>query len=491
MSLDAGPATPSDLSERSRTSVLVNGPVSASRSSRAQLGAALRGFRSSTLSVNGHDHAMTSPVDRSIGNGRNHPAVPVLRGVPKKPGSERQPLLATHHSYGSSRSGGKLHRRHPGGWQSHSQRRSVLRDTSARNVGPRQSVYSSLEFDSFESQVNRLHVKSKKRWEHKRTAFQRWVLTFMIGKYGFGCVWVCVGVWGRRRGGGVICCVANIGVVGADALLAAVGTALVAVFITYCSLKLSEQKARIAKHLVEEEKRGNIPKGVPMVAYVAMSGFLGLLAAIPVALFEPRAAGSGISEIKCMLNGVKIPHVVRITTLGAKVVGIIAAVASGLPVGKEGPMIHRYTSWVLSVPHVVISPLGDRRCCSGAILGAGLSQGKSQTLNVETKVLAFRNDKEKRDASVCGASAGVAAAFGAPIGGVLFGLEEGASHWFQSLTWRAFFAAIISAYVHGVSRMCVVDPRLTTWRCRVAVRNPDTSRTYFCPPFTLVEAGTT
>lgn len=140
---------------------------------------------------------------------------------------------------------------------------------------------------------------------------------------------------------------------------------------------------------------------------------------------ENVAAGSGIPEIKCMLNGVTIRHAVRFKTLLFKVVGVILSVGGtcvclahdaciqhtrtcfykwveesvhvpssddrsttsiesnkpqqqqqlqptrrapvgGLPVGKEGPMIH-----------------------SGSIVGSAVSQGKTSYKGLKCKLRAY------------------------------------------------------------------------------------------------------
>ncbi|GAB1289231.1 Chloride channel protein [Apodemus speciosus] len=141
-------------------------------------------------------------------------------------------------------------------------------------------------------------------------------------------------------------------------------------------------------------------------------------------LIEPVAAGSGIPEIKCYLNGVKVPGIVRLRTLLCKVFGVLFSVAGGLFVGKEGPMIH-----------------------SGAVVGAGLPQFQSISLRkIQFNFPYFRSDRDKRDFVSAGAAAGVAAAFGAPIGGTLFSLEEGSSFWNQGLTWKVLFCSMSAAF---------------------------------------------
>ncbi|KAJ0058160.1 hypothetical protein NL108_008792, partial [Boleophthalmus pectinirostris] len=178
----------------------------------------------------------------------------------------------------------------------------------------------------------------------------------------------------------------------------------------------------IKKNIVKFTETGGL--SISLILWAGFNAAVVMLGSIVVAFFEPIAGGSGIPQIKCYLNGVKIPRVVRLKTLVVKVFGVICSVVGGLAVGKEGPMIH-----------------------SGAVVAAGVSQGRSTSLKRDFKIFEyFRRDTEKRDFVSAGAAAGVSAAFGAPVGGVLFSLEEGASFWNQMLTWRIFFASMISTF---------------------------------------------
>ncbi|OXB74494.1 UNVERIFIED_CONTAM: hypothetical protein H355_001876 [Colinus virginianus] len=261
--------------------------------------------------------------------------------------------------------------------------------------------YESLDYDNSE---NQLFLEEERRINHaafRTVEIKRWVICAMIG----------------------------------------ILTGLVACFIDIVVENLAGLKYRVVKDNIDKfTEKGGL--SFSLLLWATLNASVVMVGSVIVAFIEPVAAGSGIPQIKCYLNGVKIPHVVRLKTLVIKVCGVILSVVGGLAVGKvmctnssfsdltplfhpqEGPMIH-----------------------SGAVIAAGISQGRSTSLKRDFKIFEyFRRDTEKRDFVSAGAAAGVSAAFGAPVGGVLFSLEEGASFWNQFLTWRIFFASMISTF---------------------------------------------
>ncbi|XP_043478610.1 H(+)/Cl(-) exchange transporter 7 [Leptopilina heterotoma] len=210
-------------------------------------------------------------------------------------------------------------------------------------------------------------------------------------------------------------------------LLIGICTAVIACFVDISIEELSNLKYGLLKKYVDKCAIENCLI-IPYIIWLVINLFVVIIGAILVVYVEPIAAGSGIPQVKCYLNGIKIPRVVRIKTLAVKIIGVITTVVGGLAGGKEGPMIH-----------------------SGAVVAAGISQGKSTTFKKDLKIFQyFREDHEKRDFVSGGAASGVSAAFGAPIGGVLFSIEEGASFFNQSLTWRTFFASMITTFTLNI-----------------------------------------
>ena len=200
--------------------------------------------------------------------------------------------------------------------------------------------------------------------------------------------------------------------------------ALTGGLVTVFTEALTEWKLETCYKLMEADDHGGA-----FFAYQFITLFL-VLCAGALCWKEPAAAGSGIPEIKAYLNGVNLNSVVRIPVLVAKVFGMCFSCASGLPLGKEGPMIH-----------------------AGSIIGAAVSQGNTISIGFNTSWSVFqdlRNDHIKRDFVTFGAAAGVAAAFRAPIGGILFTLEEGASFWSTETTFRAFICAVVTQLTIGL-----------------------------------------
>ncbi|KAI0091504.1 chloride channel [Irpex rosettiformis] len=149
--------------------------------------------------------------------------------------------------------------------------------------------------------------------------------------------------------------------------------------------------------------------------YIALSIALAASASVLVVTYAPYAFHTGIPEIKAIISGYVFDAFLGGWTLLIKAVGLALAVASGLSLGKEGPLVH-------------VS------CCMAYLFS------KIFRLNP--------TESQKRKLLAAAASAGVSVAFGSPLGGVLFGLEELDTFAFSNesdVMWRGFVISVIAA----------------------------------------------
>lgn len=80
---------------------------------------------------------------------------------------------------------------------------------------------------------------------------------------------------------------------------------------------------------------------------------------------QPVAAGSGVPEIKCYLNGVKVPGIVRLRTLLCKAFGVLLSVAGGED-GLSDSRLQAFRGWRWREAHVCK--------CRGGTRGPALRQ---------------------------------------------------------------------------------------------------------------------
>ncbi|KAL5601146.1 hypothetical protein BROUX41_005951 [Berkeleyomyces rouxiae] len=146
--------------------------------------------------------------------------------------------------------------------------------------------------------------------------------------------------------------------------------------------------------------------------YTLIAMAFALASASLVQAYAPYAAGSGISEIKCIIAGFVMKGFLGFWTLFIKSVALPITIASGLSVGKEGPSVHYAV-------------------CTSNVISRMFSKYR-------------RNASKTREVLCAGAAAGVAVAFGSPIGGVLFSLEEMSTYFPLRTLWRSYFCALVA-----------------------------------------------
>ena len=149
---------------------------------------------------------------------------------------------------------------------------------------------------------------------------------------------------------------------------------------------------------------------VQLIIWIGYSLSFAFIAASCGKYISKEAEGSGIPEMKAIINGATIKEYISYQTLSSKIVGLIAATASGLSMGREGPFVH------------ISCIIADK------ISGIPLFKIPKDSA-IHKQLLATA------------AAVGVGMTFGSPMGGVLFSIEIASTYYNVSNLWKSLYAS--------------------------------------------------
>ncbi|WZN60450.1 chloride channel protein [Chloropicon roscoffensis] len=258
------------------------------------------------------------------------------------------------------------------------------------------------------------------------------------------------------------------------------GTTLVKYFVTIgtglltgcCAYGIAQSSSwlvgtrlRLAEDALNKD---GLPYGLRLLyGYATHACFSMCLVIVPgllVQFWTPQAVGAGVSLVMAYLNGNHIPYLLHYHVMFTKILGTICACASGLPLGPEGPMVQIGASLGSTLTYC-----GCLESTSGCCLCSGRGKKKSvlkstrfdlkssretakSTAESLFEQIKLQDDADHREIISAGAAAGLAAAFGSPIGGVMFSWEEASSFWSRKVTWRCFLCTAIAVLTLALLR---------------------------------------
>jgi len=216
-------------------------------------------------------------------------------------------------------------------------------------------------------------------------------------------------------------------------------TISVLVALTNCFMVAVNAELRNFKFTLMQDMflSGGIGSGALVLTGLSV-GFA-TVAALLVAFVAPVCAGSGLPEAKGYLNGNNIPNLFNLRIFVIRVLAIILAICAGFPIGREGPMVCIGGSIGYLVVTVLATPYVRHWVKINTNAEDDVPISPALLLDEERFLLA------RRIGCALGGAAGIAVAFNAPIGGILYMFEEvTVTSWPPELTFRAFVCTTVA-----------------------------------------------